>query len=379
MTEKNYYNTLGIQKNASTEEIKKAYKQLAKKYHPDISKEPNAEQKFKEVQEAYSILSDPTKRQNYDQFGSASQKFTGFKGFNYGDFSNMEFDFEDLFNGMGFRGFSDMFGMGQKTRKRRPQHGEDIAIKLTISFMEAAFGTQKDIIFERIEECEEGNGNGAKKGTHPTTCPNCNGKGIETKTIRTILGIMQTTTTCTRCKGEGTTIKEPCPKCKGRGKTLNKKKATIKIPAGIDTGNRLRMNELGNTGDHGTTPGDLHIIIAVEPHDTFKRDGPDIFIEMPISFAEATLGTEIETPTLKGKAKLKIPPGTQTGTIFKMKNQGIKELNSNRTGDQYVKVYLRTPEKLNKKQRELFEQLYEEEKLREKRKGIFDKIKDTLS
>jgi molecular chaperone DnaJ len=369
---KDYYEVLGLQKNASQEEIKRAYKQMAKKFHPDVSSEADAETRFKEVQEAYGVLGDETKRRNYDQFGSAGEKFSGFGGFNYGDFSHAEFDFEDLFSGMGFSGFGDLFGSRQ--RKNRPQKGQDLIFKLSISFMEAVFGTTKEIELNRIEKCDSCNGQG---GTGKKTCSICKGKGMETRTRRTILGLMQTSSTCSNCGGEGTIISNPCNKCNGSGLMNKKRKIKISIPEGIDSGNHLRMQNQGNYNKGGT--GDLFIVILVEPHEIFKRDKADIFIEIPISFSEAVLGEEIKVPTVKGKARLKIPSGTQTGTIFKMNKQGIKNIGSEKRGDQYVKVFLKTPEKLSKKQKELFEELKNEETLRKKRKGFFEKVKDKFN
>ncbi len=367
---KDYYNILGVSKNASQDEIKKAYKKLAKKYHPDVSSEPNAESKFKEIQEAYSVLSDETKRRNYDQFGEAGEKFSGFGGFNFGGFSHSEFDFEDLFEGMGFGGLGDLFG----TRKKRsPKKGQDLVLKLSISFMEACFGTEKEIEITRIEKCDACNGVG---GTGLKTCPVCHGRGVETRTRRTFLGIMQTTNTCNNCGGTGTIIQNPCNKCNGTGLIKKKRKIKIKIPRGINTGNHLRLKNQGNYDKGGT--GDLYIVILVEPHDMFKRDGLDIFVELPISFSEAALGAEIEVPTIRGKARLRIPSGTQTGTIFKMKKQGVK-IDSGKIGDEFVKVFLKTPNRLSKRQKQLFEELREEETLTRKRKSFFQRMKDRFS
>jgi molecular chaperone DnaJ len=247
-------------------------------------------------------------------------------------------------------------------------------VKLGISFMEAALGTEKEIEIERIEKCSKCNGKGTQKPDSVKSCPQCNGKGIEVKTRKTIFGIFQTQTTCSKCRGERTIITDPCRECNGQGKTRKKKKIKLNIPEGINSGNHLRLSSQGNYDEGGT--GDLFVVILVEPHDVFKRDGTDVFIEVPISFSEAVLGTKIEVPTIKGKAELKIPAGTQTGTLFKMKSQGIKELNSKNTGDQFVKVFLKTPEKLSKKQKELFEELSELEETKKKRKGFFEKIKE---
>ncbi|MFH1587802.1 MAG: molecular chaperone DnaJ [Candidatus Diapherotrites archaeon] len=371
MAGKDYYSVLGISKNASQEEIKKAYKQMAKKFHPDVSSESNAEQKFKEVNEAYGVLGDETKRKNYDQFGEAGEKFSNFGGFNSGDFSRMDFDFSDLFSGMGFGGFEDLFGGMQR---RGAQKGADIVVKLGISFMDAALGTEKEIEIQRIEECEKCHGSG---GTGIKNCPQCNGRGMEVKTRKTIFGIFQTQSTCSKCRGEGGIITDPCKECNGQGKLKRKRKIKLNIPEGINSGNHLRLSGQGNFDEGGS--GNLFVVILVEPHDVFKRDGIDVFIEVPLSFSEAALGTKIEVPTIKGKAELKVPAGTQTSTLFKMKSQGIRQVNSNNYGDQYVKVFLKTPEKLTKKQKELFEKLSGTEKTRKKRKGFFDKVKEKFS
>jgi molecular chaperone DnaJ len=375
---KDYYEILGVPRNASAEEIRKAYKRLAKKYHPDINKEKGAEEKFKEIQHAYSILGDEQKRRNYDQFGEQSEKFSGFGGFSTGGFESNEFNFEDIFESMGFgSGFADFFGEnifgGRQSRKSR---GTDILIRLNISFEEAAFGTKKDIEIERIEECETCKGSGAKPGTKILTCKVCNGTGFERTVRRTFIGTISTQTTCRACKGTGTSYEEVCHNCHGDGKVNKRKKITVEIPAGVDTGTKLRISGQGNAGSPGMKKGDIIILIYVEPHEIFKRDEQDIYMEAPISFSEAALGGEIEVPTLKGKAKIRIPPGTQSGTIFKMQGKGIKVLNRNEYGDQFVKVIVRTPEKLSKRQRELFEQLAQEEEIAKSRKGFFDRFKD---
>ncbi|MFH1391505.1 MAG: molecular chaperone DnaJ [Candidatus Diapherotrites archaeon] len=367
---KDYYNILGIQRGTSQEEIKKAYKKLAKKYHPDISKETDAEQKFKDVQHAYSVLGDEQKRRNYDQFGEQSERFGqgGFQGF-----GGEGFDFSDIFESFGFGGggFEDIFGQG----RRGPRRGEDIIVKLSLSFEEAAFGTKKEIEVDRIEECDNCKGSGAKPGTKIVTCNVCNGSGMEKQIRRTFLGTIATQSTCRKCKGEGEQVEEPCPDCSGSGREHKRKKISITIPAGIDSGNHLRLRDQGNDGEKGAVKGDLITIIFVEPHEVFKRDGFDIFMELPISFSEAALGNEIEIPTLKGKAKLKVPSGTQSGTLFKMKEKGIQKLQRKDFGDQYVRVVVKTPEKISKKMKKILEELQGEEETAKTRKGIFGKLK----
>lgn len=372
--EKDYYETLGVQKGASADEIRKSYKELAKKYHPDISKEKDAEKKFKEIQQAYSVLGDEQKRKNYDQFGEAGEKFSGFSGFDFGGFSNREFDFGEMFGENGFSGFSDIFGGGFGGH-REPSRGEDLAVRLNVTFEEAAFGAEKDIEIQRIAECEKCNGSGAEPGSRIIKCPKCNGTGTERSVRKTFLGTIATQTTCRKCKGMGETPEKACSNCSGSGRARERKKITVKIPEGINTGNNLRMRGMGNAGERGAGYGDLIAVIYVESHEVFKRDGSDIYLEIPISFSEAALGTETEIPTLKGTASLKIPGGTQTGTVFRMKDKGIKELGKERYGDQFVKVILKTPEKLSKEEREIFEKLEKKEGLSKNRESIIDRLK----
>lgn len=364
---KDYYNILGVQKNSSQEEIKKAYKKMAKKYHPDISKETDAEQKFKDVQHAYSILGDESKRRNFDQFGEQGERFggQGFGGFQGG------FDFSDIFEQFGGGGFGDIFGQG----RRGPQRGEDIIIRLSLTFEEAVFGTKKEIEIDRVEECGNCKGSGARPDTKIITCNTCQGTGIEKQIRKTFLGTIATQSTCRTCKGSGETVYDPCPICNASGREHKRKKLKITIPEGIDTGNHLRLSGQGHSGEKGAGKGDLIAVIYIEPHEIFKRDGFDIFMEIPISFSESALGNGVEIPTLKGKAKLKIPSGTQSATLFKMKGKGIKRLNRNDYGDQYVRVKVKTPEKMSKKMKELLQELSREEQTAKNRRGLFGQLK----
>ncbi|MEM4256819.1 MAG: molecular chaperone DnaJ [Candidatus Diapherotrites archaeon] len=370
---KDYYEILGVKRDATQEEIRAAYKKLAKKYHPDINKEPGAEEKFKEIQHAYSILSDENKRRNYDQFGQEAEKFQGFSGFGFQDSG---FDFEDIFESMGFGSAFEEFFTGFGSGKRKMRRGEDIVIRLNISFEEAVNGTKKVLEFERLEECNVCSGSGAKPGSKIVKCSKCNGTGIEKNIRRTFIGVIQTQTTCTKCKGLGSFPEQICVECNGLGKVKRKKKIEVEIPEGVDTGMKLRYAGNGNAGEKGHGYGDLIVVIYVEPHEIFRRDGQDIFMETEISFSEAALGAEIEVPTLKGKAILKIPPGTQSGTIFKMKDKGIKAVHGNTYGDQYVKVIIKTPTKITKKMKELLEELAKEEKISSERKDFFGKFKN---
>ncbi len=264
-----------------------------------------------------------------------------------------------------------MFGGG----RRGPMRGSDVLVKISLSFKEAVFGCDKDIDVERVEECDRCKGSGAEPDTKIIKCPVCHGTGIERKLRKTIIGTIATQNTCSNCKGQREVPEKPCKVCGGIGRTRNRAKIKVKIPAGIDTGNHLRLREQGNEGDVGAGKGDVIVVVYVEPHEVFKRDGTDIYMEVPISFSEAALGSKIEVPTLKGNAEIKITAGTQTGTIFRMKDKGIVEINGRGHGDQFVKVIVKTPEKLTKKQKELFEELGENEELAKKREGFIDKLK----
>ncbi len=335
---KEYYDALGVSKDASTEEIKKAYKKLAKKYHPDINKDPGAAEKFKEISEAAAVLGDPKKRQHYDQYGSAGEQFGGF---DFRDFSGMDFDtiFENLFSGFGFGGF----------RQQRAARGRDLLYEMAIDLEDAAFGATKTIEIDKLVQCTKCKGEGGKD---IKKCTECNGSGVARQTRRTPFGIFQTTTTCPTCKGSGDVVAKPCSSCKGAGRTEEEAHIEIKIPAGVEDGTRLRAAGEGEAGERGTPAGDLYVVTRIKPHKTFTRKGRDLYMEQPISFATACLGGEIEVPTLEGKETLKIPAGTQGGTTFRMKGNGLPSLRGP-TGDQYVHVDIEVPKKLTKQQKEL--------------------------
>jgi len=367
-TKRDYYEILGLKKGASAEEVKAAYKKLAKKFHPDISKEDNAEEKFKEVLEAYSVLSDEQKKANYDQFGHAAE---GFQGTGQGGFDFSGMDFDDLFSNFGF---GDIFG--SRKRKRGPTKGVDLRFDLNISFEEAVFGTKREIGIERVESCDKCNGTGSEEKDGLIQCSQCQGSGMQTSSQRTPFGTFTTRTTCRKCGGEGKTVKNPCTKCNGTGRTKKTRKITVKIPEGIQNGAYLRLHGEGNAGERGAGNGDLYVVIFIEPDEFFKRDNTDIYGEVPITFSTAALGGEIDVPTLKGKAELKIPSGTQTGTIFRLKGKGIKDIERGGYGDEYIKVIVRTPEKLSKKQKKLFEEIKEGEK--QKENGFFRKFREVF-
>ena len=347
MTKRDYYEILGVPRNATGNEIKKAYRQLALQYHPDRNPgDKEAEEKFKEAAEAYEVLRDPEKRSLYDRFGHEGLKGTGFTGFS---------GFEDIFSSFGSI-FEDFFGFGTRTRSRTaPQVGADLRYDLKISFLDAAFGKEKTVTLEKMQTCGSCQGTGAKSGTTPETCPTCKGRGQ----VMHSQGFFSISTTCPQCHGEGTIIRNPCAKCKGRGKVKKRKTVTIKIPAGVETGTRLRLEGEGEMGIRGGPPGDLYVIIFVDEHEFFDRKGNDITCQIPISFPQAALGAKIEVPTLEGKSELDIPRGTQTGEVFKLKGLGIPYLRGFGRGDQYVQVIVKTPTKLTKRAEELLREFAE--------------------
>jgi len=358
---KDYYETLGVSKGASKEEIKKAYKKLAKKYHPDLNKnDPDAEKKFKEVNEAASVLGNDQKRSQYDQFGADAFKnggggagggAGGFSGFDFSGFGGGGggFDFDDI--------FETFFGGGGGGRRQTVKRGNDLRVDIDITLEEAAFGVKKKIKVTKKEKCEECDGKG---GTGIHTCEKCHGAGRIRQARRTPFGIFQTTTTCDECSGTGQTISKVCSKCGGSGTTIEDKKIEVEIPEGIEDGQRLRVHNEGDAGYRDSASGDLYVVVHVKEHTYFERNGNDIHLEAPISFIQAALGDTIEIPTLQGKAELKIPAGTQSGTTFKMKHKGIPYLHSYGQGDQLVTVVVKVPEKLNSKQKKAIEALANE-------------------
>ncbi|MBP3495737.1 MAG: molecular chaperone DnaJ [Clostridia bacterium] len=369
-----YYETLGINKSASADEIKKAYRQMAKKYHPDMNPgDKNAEQKFKEVNEAYAVLSDADKKAKYDQFGHAAfeQGGAGYGGGGFSGFGDFGFDVGDI--------FSSFFGGGTRSNQRAnaPVDGDDIVVRIVIDFEEAAFGCKKEISFARIQKCGECSGSGAEKGSGVEKCSKCSGTGTVRVQQRTAFGVMQSTRSCPDCSGTGKIIKKPCSNCKGKGLIKINKKLEVTIPAGIDDGQRIALRSQGNEGKNGGYPGDLIIQVSVRPHQIFERDGNDLYCDVPITFAEAALGASIKIPTLDGEIEYKIPEGTQTGTIFTIKQKGIVSLNSKNKGNLYVKAVVETPRNLTKEQKEILRSFAEScnEKNFTKKTGFFKRFR----
>ncbi len=348
---RDYYEILGVSKTATDDEIKKAYRSLAKKYHPDMNPgNKEAEDKFKEVNQAYAVLSDSEKRARYDQFGPEAAEGNG--GYGAGGFGG--FDFGDIFGGGGFGDiFGDFFGGGStRTRRNGPQRGDDISQRVTITFEEAAFGCKKDIKYTKVDKCGECGGSGCADGTSPKTCSRCGGTGQVRVQQRTPLGVFQSTKACDACGGRGQTIETPCKKCRGTGMNSVSKTIEISIPAGIDNGQKIRLTGLGSAGKNGGPAGDLYVTVMVRDHAVFKRDEFDIYCEIPITFPEAALGAEIRVPTLEGDTNFTISEGTQTGSSFTLKGKGIPYVNGRGRGDLVFKVTVEVPRGMNETQKE---------------------------
>lgn len=347
MEETDYYKLLGVERDASVDEIKKAFRKMAQKLHPDKHKgDKEVEEKFKSINEAYEVLKDPDKRAQYDRFGYVGAGPAG-GGPGYRD-AGFGADFQDLFGDV----FSDFFG---GRRRAGPEPGADLRYDLEISFEEAAFGTEKTIEIPRTASCEPCSGSGAKPGTSPVTCTTCNGAGQ----VRIQQGFFSIARSCPACGGAGKVVKDPCTHCGGAGKVRVKRSLKVKVPPGVDGGSRLRIVGEGDTGDRGGHPGDLYVVLSVAPHEIFTRDHDDVICEVPISFPQAALGAELEVPTIEGTVKLKVPASTQTGKIFRLKGKGIASLRTGRRGDEQVVIRVETPSKLTKRQKELMEEFAE--------------------
>lgn len=375
MNNTEYYDRLGVSKDASQDEIKRAYRKMSKKYHPDINKEPGAEEKYKEVQEAYETLSDDQKRAAYDQYGpdGANAGFGGQGGF--GGFDG----------GAGFGGFEDIFssffGGGAARNPNAPRQGDDLQYRVNLSFEEAVFGAEKEVHYNREATCKTCSGSGAKPGTSPVTCGRCHGQGVINVDTQTPLGVMRRQVICDVCHGTGQEIKDPCQTCHGTGHEKQSHKVSVKIPAGVETGQQIRLAGQGEAGFNGGPYGDLFVIINVNPSDKFTRDGSTIYYTLNISFVQAALGDTVEVPTVHGNVEMTIPAGTQTGKTFRLKGKGAPRLRGGSQGDQHVTVKIVTPTKLNDAQKEAllaFAKASGDEKIAPQKKGFFNKVKDAL-
>lgn len=374
MNNTEFYERLGVSKNASQDEIKKAYRKLSKKYHPDINKEAGAEQKYKDVQEAYETLGDEQKRASYDQFGAAGAN-GGFGGGGFGGF-----------DGAGFGGFEDIFssffgGGGASRNPNAPRQGDDLQYRVNLTFEEAIFGAEKEVRYNRESTCQTCTGTGAKPGTSPVTCGRCHGSGSITVDMQTPLGMMRRQMTCDVCQGRGQEIKEPCQTCRGTGHTNEAHTVSVKIPAGVETGQQIRLQGQGEAGFNGGPYGDLFVMINVMTSDKFKRDGSTIYYNLNINFVQAALGDTVDVPTVHGAVEMAIPAGTQTGKTFRLKGKGAPRLRGGGQGDQHVTVNIVTPTKLNDAQKKALQDFAAAsgiDDVHPKRKGFFDKLKDAF-
>lgn len=375
MDKRDFYDVLGVSKNATEDEIKKAYRKLAKENHPDLHPDDKeAEARFKEANEAYEVLTDSEKKARYDQYGHAGvdPNFGGGAG---DPFQGVGFDISDIFDSF----FGGGFGGGQRRADpNAPRRGGDVQASVTISFEEAAKGCRKKINYQQIETCDDCHGSGAAAGTTAKTCPNCNGSGRVSINQRTPFGVIQSQQTCDRCGGKGKIIETPCKTCDGKGRVRRKKEVEINIPAGIDDDQTLRVGGKGNAGMNGGPAGDLNVDVSVRPHPIFERRGNDVWCDLPITFVQASLGAEVTVPTLDGKVSYKLHEGTQPGDTFKLKGKGIQSLQGRGKGDQFVKVTVEIPRNLNKKQKELLQELEKgtDSKNYQKSKSFFSKMKD---
>jgi len=368
MSNRDFNEVLGVDKGASEEEVKKAYRKLARQYHPDVNKAADAENKFKEVKDAYETISDPNKRATYDRYGHVDPN-QGMGGGGQGDMGGFGDIFDMFFGGGG--------GGGNRRNPNAPQRGSDLQYSMTIDFKEAVFGKELDLTIPRTEDCGNCHGNGAKPGTKPETCSTCKGTGQQEVIQNTAFGRIVNRRVCSTCNGQGAIIKEKCGECHGSGKVKKQREIHVKIPAGVDEGAQLRVSGEGEAGTRGGPPGDLYVVIRVKPHEFFDREGDDIYCEIPLTFTQAALGDDIEIPTLTEKVKLKIPAGTQTNTYFRLKGKGVPRLRGYGQGDQHVKVTVVTPTSLSDDQRELLREFANQsgESTHAQQKSIFERFK----
>lgn len=379
---RDYYEVLGVSKNATDDEIKRAYRKLAKKYHPDLNKEPDAAEKFKEVNEANEVLSDPKKRQAYDQFGFAGVDpqaaggaggFSGFSGFSSGGFEDLGDIFGDIF-GSGMGGFSS----SRSYRKQGPTKGEDVFRRMSVSFMDACFGKTETLNLTFDEQCSHCHGTGAESQSDVEDCPRCHGTGVIDSVQRTMFGTMRTQNVCPDCRGSGKHVKRVCHQCNGQGYIRKTTPVEIKIPAGISSGQQLRVAGKGNRGSNGGPNGDLFIEVNVQPHKFFARDGKDIYLDIPVSAVDATIGTSVDVPTVEGDVTMKIPAGTQDGTKLRLKNRGVVDLRGGKKGDQIVTVRIKVNDNMTKKEKDLYKQLQDIQN-NEKSETLWSKFKKQFS
>ena len=370
MSNRDYYETLGVGRNASDDELKSAFRKLARQYHPDVNKDHDAEEKFKELNEAYGVLSDKDKRARYDRFGKEGLGNMG------GGFHDYTVDFNDIFEDL-LSGFG--FSSGRRSRKS-PRRGRDLQMQMTLKFEEAVFGVDKEIEFDREDTCSRCNGSGAEPGTSPTKCSTCNGQGEVRQVRQTFLGQMVQTATCPACNGRGETISSPCKTCRGGGLERKKIKKKVQVPPGVDAGTQIRLAGEGGPGVFGGPNGNLFLLLDVQPHKFFKRRENDVILNLDINLAQAVLGADIEVPTVDGDEKLKIPAGTQAGKVFHLKGKGVPHLHRSGRGNQLVIVNVEIPSKLTKEQRELFEKLAESlgTTVHPKEKGFIDWLNEAF-
>jgi molecular chaperone DnaJ len=371
-TKRDYYEILGVQRDADDATLKRAFRKMARQYHPDVNREPGAEASFKEVSEAYEVLNDPQKRQLYDQYGHAGVNGAGADYGNFGGFGS----FSDIFEQFG----SIFGGAAGATGRRGPQRGADLRYDLTITFEEAAFGCEKELTIPRWESCARCEGKGAEPNSELKRCGQCNGTGEIRKVQQSFFGQFVNVTVCNRCRGEGQIISTPCKECKGEGRVHATKVLTVKIPPGVDSDQQIRLTGEGESGPHGGVPGNLYVVLNVKPHAQFKRDGADIHIELNMSFPQAALGDQVDVPTIDGTEKLTIPAGTQSGKMFRLRDKGVPRLRSMGRGDEYVTVKVRTPSNLSSRERELYEELasLSTQNGDGHERGFFSKVKDSL-
>jgi molecular chaperone DnaJ len=373
MAKRDYYEVLGVERNATPEDLKGAFRRLAKQFHPDVNKASDAEEKFKEINEAYAVLSDPDKRGAYDRYGHA-----GVQGPGGGVDINVDFtDFADILGDLfGFGGF----GRSSRRSRNAPHRGGDLQLGLELTFEEAVFGIEKEIEIVRDEPCNSCNGSGAEPGTNPIRCSTCNGAGEVRQVRQTILGSMVQVTTCPTCSGQGEVNQTPCRTCQGRGVERRNRRKSINIPAGVDNGTQIRLAGEGQAGLNGGPNGNLFIAINVKPHKLFRRREFDILMDLSINIAQATLGTEVEVPTVNGSEKVRIPPGTQSGHILTLRARGVPRLRGTGRGDQHILINVEIPRRLSKDQRALFEQLAQSlgSEVQPQERGFWDRLKDFL-